>query len=64
MLKMTQQNEGRKKMLIEKTSQGAWCISSVVNGQLITMVYFCYTKTEAKEEFKNDQQRENPKTKG
>jgi hypothetical protein len=59
MLKMTQQNSKE-----EKTTQGAWCVSSVVDGQLITRSYFRYTKTEAKEEFKNDLKRTNKKARG
>jgi hypothetical protein len=59
MLKMTQQNSKE-----EKTTQGAWCVSSVVDGQLITRSYFGHTKAEVKEEFKNDIKRTDKKTKG
>lgn len=41
-------------MTVEKTFQGAWRISAIVNGHLITRQYFFYTKTEAIEEFKTE----------
>jgi hypothetical protein len=41
-------------MTIEKTSQGAWRISTVINGYLFTRQYFFYTKREAIIEFKSE----------
>jgi len=39
-------------MTIEKTFQGAWRISTIHNGEYITMQYFGYTKREAVALFK------------
>lgn len=41
-------------MTIEKTFQGAWRISDIVNGQYVTRQYFFYTKKEAIAEFKSE----------
>jgi hypothetical protein len=42
---------------IERTIQGAWRISAIVNGYLMTRQYFFYTKGEAIREFKKEVQR-------
>jgi hypothetical protein len=34
-------------MSVEKTIQGAWKVSAIVNGYLVTKQYFGYTKREA-----------------
>lgn len=34
-------------MTIEKTMQGAWCISDIIDGYLVRKVYYFYTKREA-----------------
>jgi len=39
-------------MTIEKTFQGAWKISTMHNGYLVTMQYFYYTKKEAIAQFR------------
>ena len=39
-------------MTAEKTFQGAWRISDVINGQFITRQYFGYSKQEAMAVFK------------
>lgn len=39
-------------MTIEKTMQGAYRITDIINGQYITRQYFFYTKKEAIAEFK------------
>jgi hypothetical protein len=39
-------------MTIEKTFQGAWKISTIHKGYLVTQQYFFYTKKEAIAEFK------------
>lgn len=41
-------------MTIEKTFQGAYKISSVINGYLVTKQYIGYTKKESISKFKND----------
>lgn len=38
-------------MIINKTAEGAWCISSVIDGHLSTRVYFDYTRSEAIHKF-------------
>ncbi len=39
-------------MTITKTMQGAYSVSKIVKGHLITKTYFGYTKREALNEFK------------
>ena len=39
-------------MTIEKTFQGAWRVSDIIDGYLITRQYFFCTKKEAIEQFK------------
>lgn len=39
-------------MTIEKTFQGAWRVSNMVNGYLVTRQFFGYTKKEAVAAFK------------
>lgn len=39
-------------MTIERTFQGAWRISTIYKGHLVTRQYFFYTKKEAVAEFK------------
>jgi len=39
-------------MTTERTIQGAWRVSDVIDGQLETRQYFGYTKREAVEAFK------------
>lgn len=39
-------------MTIEKTFQGAWRISKIIDGYLVSKQYFGYTKKEAIAEFK------------
>lgn len=39
---------------IEKTFQGAWRISAMVNGYLVSKQYFGYTKKEAISQFQHD----------
>lgn len=41
-------------MTIEKTFQGAWKISAIVRGYLVTKQYFGYSKRAAVEHFKKD----------
>lgn len=41
-------------MTIEKTFQGAWKISDIIGGYLVTRQYFDYTKKEAIAEFKGE----------
>lgn len=41
-------------MTIEKTIQGAWKVSAIVNGYLVTKQYFGYTKKEAIALFKEE----------
>lgn len=41
-------------MTTERTFQGAWRISNVVNGALYSRQYFDYTKREAIATFKSD----------
>jgi hypothetical protein len=39
-------------MSTEKTAQGAWRISDIIDGHLVSRVYFYYTKREAIAEFR------------
>ena len=39
-------------MTIDKNMQGAWRITDIINDQLITKVYYYYTKKEAIQLFK------------
>ena len=39
-------------MAIDKDKEGAWRISDIINDQLITKVYYYYTKKEAIRLFK------------
>ena len=41
-------------MTVEKTTQGAWKVSDIVNGYLVTKQYFGYTKKEAIAIFKQE----------
>jgi hypothetical protein len=41
-------------MTIEKTYQGAWRISAIIDGYLVTKQYFGYTKKEALTLFKEE----------
>lgn len=38
-------------MTIEKTTQGAWRISDIIGGRLVSRVYFGYGKREAMRQF-------------
>lgn len=38
----------------EKTFQGVWRLSAIVNGYFVTRQYFYYTKKEATAEFKQE----------
>lgn len=44
------------KISIEKTFQGAWRISAIVNGFLVSKQYMGYSKREALAEFKDEVQ--------
>ena len=39
-------------MTIQKNSEGAWVISAIAGGYLVTQVYHFYTKREAVSRFK------------
>lgn len=39
-------------MTVDKNAEGAWRISDIVNGYLVTKVYYFYTKREAIKLFK------------
>jgi hypothetical protein len=39
-------------MTTEKTTQGAWRITDIIGGQLVSRVYFGYGKREAMRQFK------------
>jgi hypothetical protein len=39
-------------MSTEKTTQGAWRIPDIIDGRLVSRVYFYYTKREAIAEFR------------
>lgn len=41
-------------MLIERNTQGAWVISDIIDGYLVTRKYYGYTKRDAVREFKAD----------
>ena len=41
-------------MTIEKTFQGAWRVSAIVGGRLVSRQYFFYSKREAIAEFKTE----------
>jgi hypothetical protein len=41
-------------MSVERTFQGAWRVSDVIDGRLITRQYFDYTKREAIAAFKHE----------
>jgi hypothetical protein len=41
-------------MTIERTFQGAWRISDIIDGQLVSRQYFFYTKKEAIAEFRKE----------
>jgi hypothetical protein len=41
-------------MTIEKTYQGAWRISAIIDGHLVTKQYFGYSKKEAVALFKEE----------
>lgn len=41
-------------MIIEKTFQGAWKVSDIIGGYLVTRQYFDYTKKEAIAKFKGE----------
>lgn len=41
-------------MTIEKTFQGAYRVSDIINGQYVSRQYFGYTKKEAIAEFKHE----------
>lgn len=41
-------------MTIAKTSQGAWRISDIIDGLLVSRVYFFYTRKEAVTAFKKE----------
>lgn len=43
-------------MTIEKTFQGAWRISAMINDQLVTRQFFGYTKKQAIAIFKHETQ--------
>lgn len=45
-------------MTAEKTFQGAWRISDIVNGHLFTRQYFGYTKKEAIAAYKAEAKQE------
>ena len=39
-------------MSIDRNSEGAWRISEIINGYLITKTYYSYTKREAIRQFR------------
>jgi hypothetical protein len=39
-------------VIVERTYQGAWCISDTVRGYLVTRTYFGYTRREAERMFR------------
>lgn len=41
-------------MTVEKTALGAWRVSDLINGLLVSRVYFYYTKKEAIKAFKKE----------
>jgi hypothetical protein len=41
-------------MIAEKTFQGAWRITDLINGYFVTRQYFGYTKREAMRRFKEE----------
>lgn len=41
-------------MTVEKTAQGAWVISDIIDNQLVRRVYFFYTKREAIQNFRKE----------
>jgi hypothetical protein len=41
-------------MTIEKNVHGAWVVSDIIRGYLVTRFYYGYTKREAQRQFKRD----------
>lgn len=41
-------------MTIDKNAEGAWRISDIINGYLVTRTYYFYTKREAQKEFRKE----------
>jgi hypothetical protein len=41
-------------MTAQKNSAGAWVVSDIVGGYLVTRVYYYYTKREALAQFKRE----------
>jgi hypothetical protein len=46
--------ERRKQVTIDKNNEGAWRISDIIGGYLVTRVYYFYTKREAVSLFKEE----------
>jgi hypothetical protein len=44
----------KSELLIEKNSAGAWVISALIGGYLVTEQFYFYTKKEATREFMNE----------
>lgn len=42
-------------MTIDKTSEGAWRISAIIDGYLVTRRYYFYSRKEAIKRFKTEQ---------
>jgi hypothetical protein len=47
-------SRGAFSMSTEKTTQGAWRIPDIIDGRLVSRVYFYYTKREAIAEFREE----------
>jgi hypothetical protein len=41
-------------MTIDKNTEGAWRVSDIIGGYLVTKVYYFYTKREAIKRFKEE----------
>ena len=41
-------------MSVDKNAEGAWRVSDIVGGYLVTRVYYFYTKREAIKRFKEE----------
>ena len=41
-------------MTIDKNTEGAWRVSDIIGGYLVTKVYYFYTKREAIKQFKEE----------
>ncbi len=43
-------------MTIEKNIQGAWVVSDIIDGYLVTRTYFYHTKADAIRDFKSKEE--------